>query len=295
MKDSLLEQNRCLDIDYLRSFGVDPAYFGLGFIQLKLTLPQRIHFYHRDLSATVGDEEVHDHRYDFNSTVLKGKFLQTIYEFDEYDHNVLQFRHEPAKNKFEKKVVSCDPEHPAPPSSSLGNLRKLYSAEYNTGSKYWINRDSLHKVQGDHAITLLTGLNRGETDKDYATVVRQVGAAEVCPFKSDFTVNQCWALIEDMLGDDKVEEPVEVKMFKPGYHLSDIPKGEIGEPTKILEEALELIDAHNQGVKIMQLVELSDLYGATARYMEKYHPYTSMQDIIDMHLVTRRAFDNGHR
>lgn len=292
MKPTYIDESKCLDIDYLRSFGVDPAYFGLGFIQLKLTLPQRMHFYHRDLSATVGDEEVHDHRYDFNSTVLKGKFNQTLYTFDELDPNRGALIGEPSNEPiFVMKTVSCDPKNPAPLTSVLGTLRELYSAEYAAGSKYKIKRDTLHKVSGDHAITLLTGVNRGETDKDYATVVRFIDAPEVCPFESKFTVNQCWDLIEDMI----VAEPKEVTMAKPGYHLDDIPKGTIGEPTKILEEALELLDAHNQGIKIMQELELSDLYGAIIRYVEKYHPHTSMQDIIDMHMVTRRAFDNGHR
>lgn len=47
-----------------------------------------------------------------------------------------------------------------------------------------------------------------------------------------------------------------------GYHLAEIKKGKLGTVSKIQEELDEAIDSINQGVKIMLLVELSDLIGA---------------------------------
>lgn len=82
---------------------------------------------------------------------------------------------------------------------------------------------------------------------------------------------------------------------KIGYHLKEIPKGLIGEVSKILEEAEELQDAHTQGVKIMCLVEMSDLYGALDLYRESYHPEVSHGDLGHMYSITRRAFENGRR
>lgn len=87
----------------------------------------------------------------------------------------------------------------------------------------------------------------------------------------------------------------QVKEELPGYHLTAIPKGIIGELSKIQEELNELKDAELQGVSIMQLVEASDLIGALVRWLEKHHPGTTLDDLIAMHKVTRRAFDNGHR
>lgn len=46
------------------------------------------------------------------------------------------------------------------------------------------------------------------------------------------------------------------------YHLQSIHSGEYGEISKIEEELLELKDAKQQGVRIMELNELSDLLGA---------------------------------
>ena len=80
-----------------------------------------------------------------------------------------------------------------------------------------------------------------------------------------------------------------------GYHIRDIPRGVSGEVSKIVEEALELQDAEEQGIKIMQLCELSDIIGAIRLYLAKHHPDTSMQDLADMADVTHRAFLDGHR
>ncbi len=80
----------------------------------------------------------------------------------------------------------------------------------------------------------------------------------------------------------------------PGYHLKAIPKGVLGELSKIAEELAELEDAEQQQCKIMQAVELSDLYGAIRHYAEKQLGMT-MQDILKMSEITERAFINGRR
>lgn len=82
---------------------------------------------------------------------------------------------------------------------------------------------------------------------------------------------------------------------KPGYHLKEIPKGVVGEVSKILEEVIELQDAHNQDVKIMCLIEMSDLYGALDLYRRNHHPEIGMRDLEAMYLITRRVFENGKR
>jgi hypothetical protein len=80
----------------------------------------------------------------------------------------------------------------------------------------------------------------------------------------------------------------------PGYHLRRIPKGELGELSKVEEELLELKDALAQGVRIMALVELADIYGALKAYVEKQFGLT-VDDLARMSAVTERAFRNGHR
>lgn len=81
----------------------------------------------------------------------------------------------------------------------------------------------------------------------------------------------------------------------PGYHLTHIEKGVLGEASKVLEETNEFIDAVAQGVSIMALVELSDLVGAIEAYLAKHHPTMTLDDLRAMNMVTRRAFENGRR
>lgn len=79
-----------------------------------------------------------------------------------------------------------------------------------------------------------------------------------------------------------------------GYHKTKIKKGKIGEISKIQEELDELKDAEDQNVKIMAMVELSDLYGALQLYAkEKYD--LSMKDLEKMSKLTQNAFKTGAR
>ena len=78
-----------------------------------------------------------------------------------------------------------------------------------------------------------------------------------------------------------------------GYHLTKIPKGELGKLSKIQEELLELQDAEMQECKVMQLVELSDLYGAVEAYASQLG--ATMADLKCFSDITKRAFHNGRR
>ena len=78
-----------------------------------------------------------------------------------------------------------------------------------------------------------------------------------------------------------------------GYHLKPITRGVLGELSKISEELEEAYDAEAQGVKIMLLVELSDMIGAIKAVAEKNG--SSLEDLIKMQQVTERAFKTGAR
>lgn len=80
-----------------------------------------------------------------------------------------------------------------------------------------------------------------------------------------------------------------------GYHLSDIPKGRLGDLSKVMEELLEAMDAESQGSKIMVALELSDLIGALEAYLEGNLSGVSLDDLRTMSLITKRAFSSGER
>lgn len=81
----------------------------------------------------------------------------------------------------------------------------------------------------------------------------------------------------------------------PGYHLKAIPRGELGELSKIYEEILEALDAEAQNASIMTLVELSDLVGALKAYLAKHHSSMTLDDLENFSSITSRAFTSGRR
>ena len=79
-----------------------------------------------------------------------------------------------------------------------------------------------------------------------------------------------------------------------GYHKTHIPKGTLGQFSKIEEEFLELKDGIEQGDKILQLVELTDLIGAIDSY-SFYQFGFSLEDLIKFTRKTQSAFKDGSR
>jgi len=79
-----------------------------------------------------------------------------------------------------------------------------------------------------------------------------------------------------------------------GYHKNQIKKGCLGEVSKITEEYEEFIDADEQAISVMKLIELSDLIGAIEAHSVKYYNI-SLVDLIAMNRATQSAFEDGHR
>lgn len=82
-------------------------------------------------------------------------------------------------------------------------------------------------------------------------------------------------------------------MAKFGYHNIEIPKGKLGEFSKIEEEFLELTDAVNQENKLLIFGELADMIGAIKLYAKSFN--LELVDLIKMKDATAEAFKQGHR
>lgn len=94
-----------------------------------------------------------------------------------------------------------------------------------------------------------------------------------------------------LTGEIMAEPPKQVIGY--GYHLTPIKKGVYGESSKIREELDELEDAETQGIKLMVLMELADIYGALEACAKSYG--TSVEELKQMSDVTKRAFESGQR
>jgi len=261
-----------LTVEGLKATGAVPHWFGLGFIQLKIDDDRRLHFWHPDLMADTPEEELHDHRYEFTSRIVRGTMTHETWEFVS-----------DALGDHEMVEVSCDPGTPADPKPiDRGHIRMAGRYTMVEGSVYTFPPTGFHRIEASRAVTLLT---RGPKVRDVARVIKGLGAPDICPFERKIPENELWDYIADLLGD----------VHRPGYHVRPIPRGELGEASKVREEVEEFMDAVEQGVSVMALVELADLMGAVKGYLEKHHPTVGLGDLIAMDNVTRRAFQNGRR
>ena len=78
------------------------------------------------------------------------------------------------------------------------------------------------------------------------------------------------------------------------YHLRPIvPQGQLGNISKVLEEADEYQEAMEQDNKLLAMCELADLYGALESVAENFN--LTMADLKKMSDRTKSAFQDGTR
>lgn len=176
-----------LDLDTLKSLGT-PAYFGLGFIQLKINEHQRVHFWVPQWPTIPGaDNELHDHRYTLTSTILKGEI-----------HNHIYAPMASSNPTHELIEVSCKPNSTQEPQV-IERVTPLFITSFvsKAGDTYTLSPDAFHTA---HTIgPTVTFVQRGDVIKNTARVIRPLNSAFVCPFSIQYSEQQCWEKIEDIL------------------------------------------------------------------------------------------------
>ena len=90
------------------------------------------------------------------------------------------------------------------------------------------------------------------------------------------------------MNDENIEKEG-VKQVQTGYHRREIPKGELGEFSKITEEFTELYDAVEQQNSVLELCEMADLIGAIKHYN------IGLNKLIQFMECTENAFKSGKR
>lgn len=178
------------DIDALRQSGARPHYFGLGFIQLKLSRAHRLHFWVPEWPVIPGAfDELHNHRYDFHSSVLKGSLAQKVYSIgpiktsgDHEDWEVIQ--------------VGCSSKEESEPQV-IGYTMPHLVLEHRicAGQDYFLSQRAFH-VANPCDDTTITLVKPGEVQEPMALVVRPQGNGFTCPFSLGYTEEECWKRIE---------------------------------------------------------------------------------------------------
>ncbi len=186
MIQAALAKPYLLDYDWLKANHTMIHYFGLGFIQVKLNDSERVHFYLPDLERTVTDEEIHNHRYDFSSTVLKGSLTQQFFTVTPH-----------FEGRYVMTQVNCAPGgFPGPDSRCTPAMTSIHT--YKEGGVYFITCDVFHRVSRETRFCI-THISRGKHLKALADVVRPLGAAVICPFSKPIPEEELWLRIKEVL------------------------------------------------------------------------------------------------
>lgn len=178
-----MEKNNLLDIDYLKKNNQRLYYFGLGFVQLVLNKYERVHFYNENLKAP--NDEIHNHRYNFMSHILKGSFLNERYLLS-------------IGKDYTLTNESCSKERELTNVVSIPTSVELLSSErYKQGDIYHIFYNEFHKVS--YTGNTITYLKRSDIITDYAQVLYPVGKEILCPFATEYSEDQLWDIINETI------------------------------------------------------------------------------------------------
>jgi hypothetical protein len=173
----------------LKSKKIQPYYFGLGFIQLKINNYQRYHFYHPDLAPIINvEEEIHNHRYDFQSEILAGEINNKIYHF----HSNLNGNYIKSNESCSESKILTKEEK----DYQLGDKKLFSSLLYIAGNTYFMDYRTFHTIEAKKCITKLT---RSDYMQDYAQVIREKETSPICPFSKKISEESCWKIIKDLI------------------------------------------------------------------------------------------------
>jgi hypothetical protein len=170
-------------LQWFKEAALQAHYFGLGFIQIKVSESERWHFYTDALPGVVGEEEVHNHRYPFISQVMSGELRSDIWL-------------EERGNTHELYNVSCKPGETQELVRQC-SIRHAMQVGLTRGGSYWLDLNTFHQVSSNHAITRLTRATSEHRTR--AQVIRLLGRPAVCPFSSSLSVEELWPVVERSL------------------------------------------------------------------------------------------------
>jgi len=260
-----------LTVDSLRESGCVPRWSSSGFIELELNESQSLHFWHPELAISSPSQIVHNHQHEFSAQVLSGDLTHQTFTFLESldgDSEIVEVASEAGEETWD--------------TISRGFLNASATYNLKQGSILSFAAAGFHAMAAVRSVVLIT---RGPVISTTKRAVFKIGEKAATGPLTEFTEDDLWNFVDDLLQSKS----------NAGYHLRDIEKGVLGEASKIKEEIEEFLDAENQGVRLMSLIELSDAYGAINAFLERHHTSISMNDLAEMSRVTRRAFENGRR
>lgn len=186
-----MEKNKLLDIDYLKKNNSRMYYFGLGFVQVVLNQQERVHFYSNIFNEHPKTEGLHNHRYNFNSTILKGHFQESRAKLILGDDYLLtnvscgQNKELLYKPSIEVGIKYCDM-----PNGKL-------TMDYYEEDSYNVFYNEFHEV--DFLGNTITYLKRSDIITDFAQVIQKKSVPLICPFAVKYSDKDLWEIVDDVI------------------------------------------------------------------------------------------------
>ena len=157
--------------------------FGLGFIQLKLDDTFRLHFYVPEVQITADEESPHNHRYNFESTIIDGRFKQTFWDLDwSGDTHIVT-------------LESCKKGVEAPNKKLSCSAVPFATHDYGFNDAYYLDHNTFHTVKRESA-QVITLVKRSRYRKEFAEVANKVGEETKCPFSANMDEKTLWELVD---------------------------------------------------------------------------------------------------
>lgn len=172
---------------------------GLGFIQVKLEAKQRLHVWHPDLPRRRCFEhsQIHDHRFGFDSVVLKGMQINDIYAVYELEEHTPDLEYRAYVHEGERSEYGNRPWIPRERLWVGGVSRQLVEA----GETYHMLPSVFHSTTpgGDGRVaTLMTKTIEGVQG---AKSLCEVDVAPDVDFdRFQMSDDDMWAIVRNVLG-----------------------------------------------------------------------------------------------
>lgn len=162
---------------FLKDNAQSIQYWGLGFIQVKLTDDINYHFWIDSLPTTFDSDIPHNHFRDFQSVILYGEIEETVYSFREDDHGEFSCKENKCTfNDLDKKRYSID------------NIDSYVHIE---GDTYFRCKDELHTVDPKTTLAITMVTKVGERGIVYSMACNDIKE----PMKYDVSENDLWAFV----------------------------------------------------------------------------------------------------
>lgn len=274
-----------------------------GFLKVSLPLGGRLHVWSPWNPPAQTDQAEHDHPFGFMSRCVAGEMIN------------VELEAAPCRDgEWEELAAECVSSFQEQPLPSATGLRFSLSPTRTTivrrGESYEMRPGVIHRTDAVFAMTIF---KKTQTVPGHARVFARTAAQSsqrfVVPHESllrislDAALRAAHLTLDDIFAIEAAEHATVSqialrsleKLTAPGYHERAVPRSPHGTAGKVVEEALELLDAQAQGARLMAAQECADVLSAVRGFVESELAGITMSDVELMAAITDRAFASGVR